>query len=50
MHSYVTEDKVYCVYVARNADAIREHAHQGSFPADRISEVKSIVDPTTAEG
>jgi hypothetical protein len=50
VQSYVTGDKVYCVYVAPNAEIIREHARQGGFPADRISEIKSIIDPTTAEG
>lgn len=48
-HSYVTGDKVYCVYIAPNEDLIREHARQGGFPANRISEVKSIIDPVTAE-
>ena len=49
LQSYVTGDKVYCVYIAPNEDAIREHAQQGGFPANRISEVKTIIDPTTAE-
>ena len=48
-HSYVTADKIYCVYQADNDDLIREHAAQGGFPANRISEVKTIIDPTTAE-
>lgn len=48
-HSYVTGDKVYCVYLSPNEDLIREHARQGGFPADRISEVKSVIDPITAE-
>lgn len=48
-HSYVTGDKVYCVYLSPNEDLIREHARQGGFPANRISEVKSIIDPVTAE-
>lgn len=48
--SYVTGDKVYCVYIAPNADMIREHARQGGFPADRVSEVASVIDPVTAEG
>ncbi len=47
--SYVTGDKVYCVYIAPNEEMIREHAQQGGFPANRISEIKSIIDPTTAE-
>lgn len=49
IHSYVTGDKIYCVYIAPNEKLIREHARQGGFPADKISEVKSIIDPTTAE-
>jgi hypothetical protein len=48
-HSYVTADKVYCVYRADNEELIRQHAAQGGFPANRISEVKTIIDPTTAE-
>lgn len=47
--SYVTGDKVYCVYIAPNEEMVREHANQGGFPANRISEVKTIIDPTTAE-
>jgi hypothetical protein len=50
LHSYVTGDKIYCVYIARNEEMIREHALQGGFPANRISEIKSVIDPTTAEG
>jgi len=49
VHSYVTNDKIYCIYNAPNETLIREHASQGGFPANRISEVKSIIDPTTAE-
>jgi hypothetical protein len=49
VQSYVTDDKLYCVYIAPNEDIIREHASQGGFPANRISEIKSIIDPTTAE-
>jgi hypothetical protein len=49
VQSYVTGDKVYCVYIAPNEDMIREHARQGGFPSNRISEIKSIIDPTTAE-
>ena len=49
VQSFVTEDKVYCVYIAPNEDAIREHASLGGFPANRISEVKTVIDPTTAE-
>lgn len=49
VHSYVTADKVYCIYNAPNEEIVREHASQGGFPANKISEVKSIIDPTTAE-
>jgi len=49
LQSYVTGDKVYCVYIAPNEAMVREHARQGGFPANRVSEVKSIIDPTTAE-
>ena len=47
--SYVTGDKLYCIYIAPNEELIREHASQGGFPANKISEIKSIIDPTTAE-
>jgi len=50
VQSYVTDDKLYCVYLAPNEEMIREHASQGGFPANRISEIKTIIDPTTAEG
>ena len=49
LQSYVTGDKIYCVYIAPNADMIREHASQGGFPANRVSEIKTVIDPTTAE-
>ena len=49
LQSYVTPDKIYCVYIAPNEDLIREHASQGGFPANRISEIKTIIDPTTAD-
>jgi hypothetical protein len=49
VHSYVTDDKIYCVYIAPNEEMVREHAKQGGFPANRVSEVKTIIDPTTAE-
>jgi hypothetical protein len=49
VHSYVTDDKIYCIYNAPNEQMIRDHASQGGFPANRISEVKTIIDPTTAE-
>ena len=50
LHSYVTPDKIYCVYIAPNEELVREHAKQGGFPANRVSEVKRMIDPTTAEG
>jgi len=50
IESYVTEDKIYCVYVASDEDLIREHARRGGFPADRISRVKRQISPLTAEG
>ena len=50
LHSYVTSDKIYCVYIAPNEEMVREHAKQGGFPANRISEVKLMIDPTSAEG
>jgi hypothetical protein len=49
VQSYVTDNKIYCVYVAPNEEMVREHAKQGGFPANRVSEVKAIIDPTTAE-
>jgi len=49
LHSYVTGDKIYCVYIAPNEDMVREHAKQGGFPANSVAEVKTIIDPTTAE-
>ena len=49
VQSYVTDDKIYCVYIAPNEEMVREHAKQGGFPANRVSEVKQVIDPTTAE-
>lgn len=49
VQSYVTADKIYCVYLAPNEEIIREHARRGGFPANRISEIKAVIDPTTAE-
>ena len=49
VQSYVTGDKVYCVYISPNEQLIREHASQGGFPANRISEVSAVIDPTTSE-
>ncbi|MFN2577709.1 MAG: DUF4242 domain-containing protein [Pyrinomonadaceae bacterium] len=49
VESFVTGDKIYCVYIAPSEDMIRTHAQQGGFPANRISEIKTTIDPTTAE-
>ena len=49
VESYVTDDKIYCVYIAPNKELIEEHARQGGFPANKISQVKQKIDPTTAE-
>jgi uncharacterized protein DUF4242 len=49
VESYVTDDKIYCVYIAPNEEIIREHARQGGFPANRVSAVRRVIDPTTAE-
>ena len=49
VESYVTANKVYCVYIAPSEDMIRAHAQQGGFPANKISEIKTVIDPTTAE-
>jgi hypothetical protein len=50
VHSYVTSDKIYCIYIAPNEAMVRQHAEQGGFPANSIAEVKTMIDPTTAEG
>ena len=50
VHSYVTDDKIYCIYRAPNEEMIREHAQKGGFPANSIKQVRSTIDPTTAEG
>ncbi|HET9099653.1 MAG TPA: DUF4242 domain-containing protein [Acidobacteriaceae bacterium] len=49
VQSYVTDNKIYCVYIAPNQEMVREHAARGGFPANRISEIKSVIDPTTSE-
>jgi len=49
LHSYVTADKIYCVYIAPNEKMVREHAQRGGFPANCVSEVKSVIEPITAE-
>ena len=50
VQSYVTDDKLYCVYIALAEEVVREHAKQGGFPANRISKVRTVIDPTTSEG
>jgi len=49
VHSYVTDDKVYCIYIAPDEADVRKHAELGGFPADSVAEVRSVIDPTTAE-
>ena len=49
LHSYVTQDKLYCIYIAPNEEMVYEHARQGGFPANKVSAVKTMIDPTTAE-
>ncbi len=49
VHSYVTDDKIYCVYNAPNEEMVREHASQGGFPANSVSKVSAVIDPVTAE-
>ncbi len=50
VQSYVTDDKIYCVYIAPNEGMVREHARKGGVPANAVSEVMTVIDPTTAEG
>jgi hypothetical protein len=50
VQSYVTDDKIYCIYIAPNVDMVKQHAAQGGFPANSIAEVRVSIDPTTAEG
>lgn len=49
VHSYVTEDKIYCVYIAPNKEMVEQHAKEGGFPANVVTEVSEVIDPTTAE-
>ena len=49
VQSYVTDDKIYCIYIAPNKEMVLEHARQGGFPANSVAEVKAMIDPTTAE-
>jgi hypothetical protein len=49
IHSYVTDDKIYCLYIAPDAEMVRKHAELGGFPCHRVSQVREIIDPTTAE-
>jgi hypothetical protein len=50
VQSYVTDDRIYCVYIAPSEELVREHARQGGFPANRISRARTVIDPTTSEG
>ena len=49
VQSYVTDDRIYCVYIAPDEDTVRQHAQRGGFPANRISQIRSVIDPTTSE-
>ncbi len=49
VQSYVTDDKIYCIYIAPDEEAVRKHATHGGFPANRVSQIRSMIDPTTAE-
>lgn len=49
IHSYVTDDKIYCVYIAPDEETVRQHAQMGGFPANHIAQVRAVIDPTTAE-
>jgi len=49
VQSYVADDKIYCVYIAPDEESVRRHAQQGGFPANRISQVRTVIDPTTSE-
>ncbi|MFN2316487.1 MAG: DUF4242 domain-containing protein [Gemmatimonadales bacterium] len=49
IHSYVTDNKIYCVYIAKDEEAVREHARRGGFPANHVSAVKAMIDPTRAD-
>jgi hypothetical protein len=49
VQSYVTDDKLYCVYIAPNEEMVQEHARRGGFPANKVSQVKNVIDPTTSE-
>ena len=50
VESYVTDDKIYCVYIAPDEEMVRQHASRGGFPANRVSQVRTVINPTTAEG
>jgi Nickel responsive protein SCO4226-like len=49
VQSYVTDDKIYCIYIAPDAETVRTHAHKGGFPANSVAQVRSVIDPTTAD-
>ena len=48
-HSYVTDNKIYCIYLAPNEELVREHARQGGFPANSVAQIRTVIDPTTSE-
>jgi hypothetical protein len=49
VHSYVTDNKIYCLYIAPDEETVREHAQKGGFPANSVAEVRAVIDPTTSE-
>ena len=49
VQSFVTDDKIYCIYIAPDADTVRQHARQGGFPANSVARVRTVIDPTTAD-
>ncbi len=49
VQSYVTDDKIYCIYIAKNADIVKEHARRGGFPAEVVAQVRNVIDPTSGE-
>jgi hypothetical protein len=49
LQSFVTDDKIYCVYIAPDAETVKEHARKGGFPADVVARIRTVIDPTTAE-
>jgi hypothetical protein len=49
LHSFVTDDKIYCIYIAPDEDTVKQHAQKGGFPANSVARVRTVIDPTTAE-